>query len=345
MTPAAFRVGVTRDLEPWHRAAGRPDIGFELLDAAGVEWEFIASDAPKLDAELIAGYDALFVEGPAVPAGAVEGNERLAVVARFGVGYEKVDVDACTANGIAVTLARDGVRRPVAVSALTLILALSQRLLELDRLTRRGGWAERDAYMGLGLVGRTVGAVGLGNIGQELFRLLAPFDVERIAYDPYVEPAAATAAGSELADLETVCAESDFVVVLCALTPETSGLVDARLIGRMKPTAFLVNVARGPIVDQAALTEALRAGRIRGAGLDVFEREPIDPADPLLALENVIATPHSLCATDQCMRDCGVAACESILDVARGRAPRGLLNTEVLTTERWMARVAAGSRS
>ena len=130
--------------------------------------------------------------------------------------------------------------------------------------------------------------------------------------------------------LENLLRESDFVCVCCALTPETRHLLDAERIALMKPTAYLINVARGPIIDQAALTEALRSGTIQGAGLDVFETEPIDPQDPLLALENVILAPHALCWTDECFHGNGVSACGSILEVAAGRIPGPVVNRDVI---------------
>src|SRR5262245_62720892 len=163
--------------------------------------------------------------------------------------------------------------------------------------------------MGMGLTGRTLGVFGLGNIGREVFALAAPFGMRHLAHDPYADPAGAAAAGAELVGLEALLRESDFVCLCCALTPATRHLIDARRLALMKPTAYLVNVARGPVVDQAALTEALRQGRLQGAGLDVFEREPIDPADPLLRLDNVILAPHALCWTDECFRGNGVSAC------------------------------------
>jgi phosphoglycerate dehydrogenase-like enzyme len=141
-------------------------------------------------------------------------------------------------------------------------------------------------------------------------------------------------------DLDTLLSTSDVVVVLCALTPETRHLLDAERLARMKPTAFLINPARGPIVDQVALTAALRERRLRGAALDVFEPEPIDPADPLLALDTVIATPHALCWTDEWAFLTGRSAMESILAVARGEAPKFVVNREVLGTERFRAKLA-----
>jgi phosphoglycerate dehydrogenase-like enzyme len=302
----------------------------DLLDSGGIDWAFLSDDVDELSPQLIDRFDAVFVGGPRVTARSIMGSERLALLARFGVGHEKIDLNACTRAGILVTITPDAVRRPVAVAALTLLLSLSQNLRSLDQLTRGGRWRERANFLGVGLVGRTIGAVGLGNIGQELFRLIEHFGMRRLAYDPYVDAASARAVGAELVELDVLCRDSDFIVVMCALTPQTHHLLDAKRLELMKESALLVNVARGAVIDQTALTAALRERRIRGAGLDVFEQEPIDPADPLLSLDNVLLTPHALCSTDQCLRDCGASACASIVDVAAGRIPEFVVNRGVL---------------
>ena len=325
----SFRVGLTRDFLKPDGTMGFGDIGLGLLDRApGVEWEFLAADTRELSAEQVRGYDALLVLAPRVTAATLEGDNRLAVVARFGVGYDSVDVDACTRHDVLLTITPDGVRRPVAASVVTLVLALSHKLLQKDRLTRAGRWAEKADYMGMGLAGRTLGLIGLGNIGREVFELAKPFGMRHLACDPYVTPAAAQAIGVELTDLEALLRTADFVAVCCQLTAETHHLIDARRLALMKPTAYLVNTARGPIVDQLALAEALRERRIQGAALDVFEEEPVDPDDPILKLDNVIVTPHGICWTDECFLGNGQSACESILDVAAGRVPRYVVNRE-----------------
>jgi phosphoglycerate dehydrogenase-like enzyme len=347
--PGQFRVGVTRDFLGTDGRVAFGDIGLSLLDRQpGLSWEFLAEDTRELRADQVRRYDALLVLAPRVTAATLEGAERLAVVARFGVGYDTVDVPACTRNGVLLTITPDGVRRPVATAAMAFLLALSHKLLIKDRLTREGRWSEKLDHMGMGLTGRTLGLIGLGNIGRELCSLSRPFGMRLVAYDPHVEPEAAATAGVERMPLETLLRESDFVCVCCALTPETRHLLDAGRLASMKPTAYLINVARGPIVDQAALADALRAGKIQGAGLDVFETEPVDPGDPILALENVIVAPHALCWTDECFRGNGVSACESILEVAAGRIPGPVVNRDVigqpLLVEK-LRRIAEGART
>ena len=330
MNESIFRVGVTRDFLKPDGTSDLDDIANPLFDRAGLQWEYIAENTPALRAAQVRDYDALLVLGTAITAETFVGAERLAIIARFGVGYDKVDVSACTENGVLLTIAPDGVRRPVATSIMTFVLSLSHQLLIKDRLIRNGGWRDAYNYMGIGLVGRTLGLVGMGNIGKETFKLAKPFGMRHITFDPYVTPAEAAEVDAELVDLDTLMATADFVCVCCPLTEQTRGLIDARCIGLMKPTAYLINTARGPIVEQAALTEALQNQRIQGAGLDVFEQEPIGDDDPLLSLDNVIVTPHSICWTDECFEGNGRSACESIISVAAGRIPTYVVNRDVI---------------
>jgi D-3-phosphoglycerate dehydrogenase len=331
MSPApGFRVGITRDFLKPDGSLAFGEIGLDLLTQAGIAWEFLSEHAAELQPEHIAPYDALLVLAPHVTAATLARATRLKLIARFGVGYDNVDVPACTAKGVLVTITPDGVRRPVAQAALTFILALAGKLLVKDRLTRAGRWHEKLDHMGMGVTGRTLGVIGLGNIGREVFRVAAPLGMRHVGHDPFVSLSAAAAEGIQWLELDELLAAADFVCICCALTEATRGLIDARRIVLMKRTAYLINVARGPIVDQQALTAALAEQRIAGAGLDVFDPEPIDPSDPLLALDNVIVAPHALCWTDECFAGNGRSACQSILDVAAGRAPRHAVNPEAL---------------
>jgi D-3-phosphoglycerate dehydrogenase len=339
--PGTFRVGVTRDFLRPDGSLGFGDIGLGLLDAADdVEWEFLAEDVRELRAEQVAAYHGLLVQAPKVTAASLASADRLAIVARFGVGYDSVDVQACTRNGVALTITPDAVRRPVAAMAMTLLLAATHNLVMKDRLTRENRWSEKLNYMGMGVTGRTLGIVGLGNIGREILRLARPFDMRHLAFDPHVRPSDVGDLDVQLVDLDDLLHSSDYVMICCALTHQTHHLIDADRLSQMKLTAFLFNVARGPIVDQQALTEALQAGRIRGAGLDVFEKEPPDADDPILQLDNVILAPHALCWTDECFYAIGQTACQSILDVARSRVPKYIVNREVLASEAFKAKLA-----
>jgi D-3-phosphoglycerate dehydrogenase len=161
-----------------------------------------------------------------------------------------------------------------------------------------------------------------------------------IAHDPFVDKTVAAELGIELVSLEEVFRQSDVLSVSCPLTPETHHLVNAERLALMKPTAYFINTARGPIVDQKALTKVLAERRIAGAGLDVLEQEPPDPADPILKLDNVILAPHALCWTDQCFAGNGAADVKAVLEVQHGRVPRGVVNREVLESAAWKRRLA-----
>jgi D-3-phosphoglycerate dehydrogenase len=327
-----FRVALSGDFRKADGSPTYPDFDLApLAGAAGAEMAFLDPQNP-IRAEQLEDFDALILLAHRFTRDSVPKSGRLAVVARFGVGYDTVDVEACTEAGIALVITPDGVRRPVAVSIITLMLALTGKLFAKDRLTREAaaGFAKRSDYMGVGLVGRTLGSLGIGNIGAELFRLAKPFDLKFIAHDPYADPKLAAELGIELVGLEDVFRRSDVLSVSVPLTPETRHLVNAERLALMKPTAYLINTARGPIVDQKALTKALQDRRIAGAGLDVLEQEPPDPDDPILKLDNVILAPHALCWTDQCFAGNGAADVKAVLEVQHGRVPRGVVNRTVL---------------
>lgn len=336
-------VGISRDFLDPDGANLWGDIGLDGLDAAGIEWEYLGSDVPELRPEDVEGRPALLFAAPAVTRATFEGVRRPpAVLARFGVGYDTVDLAACTAAGVAVTITPDGARRPVATAALGMLLGIQLNLATKDRLVRTGRWSERTGWMGRGLTGRTIGLIGFGSTATDLAALLAPFSPRLLAYDPYCPPERAVEAGAELVPLDRLARESDAVIVMAVLTPETEHLVDAAFFAAMRPHAVLVNVARGPIVDEAALIDALTGGRIRGAALDVFEAEPIDPNNPLLGLDSVLLTPHSVAWTDEMSIGNGRSAVQAIIDTLAGRPARFVVNREVLDTP--AHRAAVGER-
>jgi phosphoglycerate dehydrogenase-like enzyme len=337
----SFRIGYTKDFLNDRGEVGWGDIALDLYDGvADIDVSYLDVDERTITPANAAGYDALGVLAPRITAELVDNLPQLAIVARFGVGYDTVDIDACTRNGIAVTITPDGVRRPMASVAMAFMLALAHRIIEKDRITREGGWGRKLDYMGYGITGRTLGAIGLGNIGRDFLSLAAPWGMRQIAYDPYVSPEQAAAIGVELVDLDTLMRESDYIVVLCKLTDETFHLINAERLRQMKPSAFLINIARGPIVDEPALYEALRSRQIRGAGLDVFEQEPVDLANPILTLDNVIVAPHALGWTDESARGIGTGVITSILAVREGRVPENLVNREVVDSPRFQEKLA-----
>jgi D-3-phosphoglycerate dehydrogenase len=325
-----FKLGIVRDVL---NAAGEPSFGGAALEVLkgnpALDWEYTAESMREITPDVAARYDALYVNSSRVSAATVaRGDCRLRIVARHGVGYDSVDVAALSAKSIVLTNTPIAIRRPVAVATLTLLFALAGRLFAKDRITRAGRWAERNDLMGTGLVGRTLGIVGGGGIGQELLKVSAPFGMRRIVADPYASDDAMRALDATLVPLERLIRESDFVVVACLLTEETRHLVGAPQFALMKPGAYFINVARGPIVDERALLEALRAGRIAGAGLDVFEQEPVDPANPLLGMDNVIVTPHALCWTDECFHAIATSGLQGVVEFSLGRRPAHVVNPE-----------------
>ena len=338
---AEFRVALSGDFRKADGSPTFPDFDLTpLLTAKNVETVYLDNFSP-LKGEQLADFDALILLAHRFDAGSVPKSGRLAVVARFGVGYDTVDVQACTTNDIALVITPDGVRRPVAVSIITFILALTGKVMVKDRLARMGGpgFAARSEHMGVGLVGKVLGSLGVGNIGAEMFRLAKPFDMKFIAHDPFADKAVAAELGIELVSLEELFALSDILCVNCPLTPETHHIVNAERLALMKPTAFFINTARGPIVDQKALTRVLQDRKIAGAGLDVFEQEPTDPNDPLLKLDNIITAPHALCWTDQCFAGNGAADVKAVLDVMMGQLPRGIVNREVVDRQGFKAKL------
>jgi phosphoglycerate dehydrogenase-like enzyme len=331
VTQEKFRVGITRDnLKP----DGKPifdEAVLAILDHPRIEWEWLPEIEAELSPETASRYDAVAVMLAKVTRRTVSTpNRRLKLVARFGVGYDMVDVPALTESGVLLTITPDGVRRPVASSALTFLLMLAHQVPVKDRLLREGRWGDRVNHMGVGLSGRTLGSIGIGNIGSELFRLTMPFAMRHIACDPYVTQQSVKPLGVRLVELDTLFRESDFVCVNCPLTEETRRLVGVRQFALMKPTAFFINTARGPIVDEQALYEALTTRRIAGAAIDVFEEEPTPADNPLLTLDNLIVTPHYICVTDECIATVAAGVFNSCRDLALGRVPRNVVNQQVL---------------
>jgi phosphoglycerate dehydrogenase-like enzyme len=326
-----FRVGVTADLARLWDATGLSHGRAQLDQAKGVTWE-ILPDVSELPPSCSGEFDGLLLLKPRVSSRTLSGGDRLRVIARWGVGVDNIDVDACTRHGVVVTIAPDGVRRPMAVAMLTFILALSTNLIHKHDAVRRGEW-DRAAYLGVGITDRVIGMVGYGNIARDFVKLARPLGAQLIAADPYVAPDSMDD-DVALVDLATVAKESDFLCISCPLTAETENLIDADAIALMKRTSFLINVSRGPIVDEAALIDALSRERIAGAGLDVFALEPLDPQSPLRSLPNVVAAPHSLGWTDELVAGNDRSAVSALLAVAAGKTPPHVLNPSALAHPR-----------
>jgi phosphoglycerate dehydrogenase-like enzyme len=342
LAASGFRIGLSADFRRDDGGLAFPDIGLSLLDGVGgVAYEFLHEYRPEYVPEQIAGYDVLISLKPRVTAQSLEGVSRLCAIGRCGVGYDNVDLTACTERGIAVYITPAGVVRPVAESILLLVLALSHRLLQKDRMVRQGRWAESTHRLGRAPRDRVVGTIGLGNIATEAVRLLRVLDVRRfLAFDPYASQQRAAELGVELVSLDELLQSSDYVLVNCPLNAETRGLMGKDQFAQMKSDAVLINSARGPIVNEAALIEALQSGQIGGAALDVFEKEPLSADSPLASMDNVILTSHSIAWTEELFRDMGRIDCEGALAIYRGEAPRHVVNPQVLESPRFLEKLS-----
>lgn len=272
--------------------------------------------------------DAVLVAMTQVDRDVIDRLERCRVIVRYGVGVDNIDLAAATERGIVVAFLPGYCTEEVANHALALLLASARRLPALDSHVKGGGWTRR-GEVPRPLYGETLGIIGFGRIGRALARRALALDLRLLAHDPYVDKDVMAAHGASKTDLDSLLRESDYVSLNASLTPETRGIVGRRELALMKESAFLINTARGPEVDETALVEALRERRIAGAALDVFEEEPLPPDRPLRALDNVILTPHmaffSRQSTARARREVGRAAAA----VLNGRWPKWVANPEV----------------
>jgi D-3-phosphoglycerate dehydrogenase len=306
-----------------------------LLDEFGAD--MAATDAEDEDAlvEATRDADALLVNRSLITRRVIQSLRRCQVIVRKGVGYDVVDVDAATERGILVCTLPDIWTDEVANQALALIMACNRRILQLDRSLRSGGWRSYKQVRVGQLRDEVLGIIGYGRIGSAVARRALPLGMEILAYDPYLPQPPPRESGVRLVDsLDGLLDRADFLSIHCPLTGETQHLISEPQLRRMKPTSYLINTARGPIIHQAALTRALQEGWIAGAGLDVFEQEPPDLADPLLKLENVVLAPHNGFYSDPSVERMHVRAAEEVIETLSGRWPRGLLNVELRTQPR-----------
>lgn len=311
-----------------------PRVALDFLPAAP-QSDAIPDDALKgLDALLMLGQ---YLRAPAIAAAA----DTLMAAGRAGAGTDKMDVEACTRHGVIVFNVPDALTEATAAGALALLLAAARNLAPLDHLTRAGRWDDRARYRGREIYRKTLGIIGPGRIGGELIRLMAPFAMRVLAYSPRLTPERAAGRGAEAVPLATLMAESDYIVVCCPLTVETEGLLSAAEIARMKPTAILVNVGRGPVIDQAALVRALQERRIGGAALDVFTVQPLPKDDPLTRLDNVLLCPHFVCNNVDLLGAVPTQVLQGFLRLLAGELPDDIVNPDVLTVPAFRAKHAA----
>ena len=254
-----FQIGFSADFLDENGSLVFPDIGLSLLDGVpGLSYDFLKDYRSEYEPAQLRNLDVVISLKPKVTEASLDGVDRLCAIGRCGVGYDNVDLQACTKHDIAVFITPAAVVRPVAESIVLFVLALSHNLVMKDRLVRRGQWTESTRQLGTEPRGRIIGTIGLGNIAKEAIRLLRPFDPARfLAFDPYVSSLEAEQLGVNKTSLDELLSEADYVLVNCALTPETRGLIGERELAKMKPTAVIINTARGPIIEQGSLIRAL----------------------------------------------------------------------------------------
>lgn len=326
-----FHVKLTAD---FFDASGRTkyaDIGLSQFSSAPqITAEPFAVHQPEIGPEQLAGANGVIVLTPKVTAASVAQARDLLAIGRFGVGYDAVDVPACTAADVVVFITAGAVDRPVAEATVGWMIALTHHMRTKDQLVRTGAWDTRSRYMGSELRDRTLGLIGLGGIARTVLALLANWGMKPpLVFDPFVDEAAAAQAGACKVTLEELLRESDFVSIHCPLTDQTRGLIGAPQLALMRPTAYLLNTARGGIVEEGALYDTLKSGRIAGAALDCFAHEPVLTPPKLAELDNVLFAPHCIAWTNELFRDIGRAACQGMIDLSVGKKPRGVVNPAV----------------
>jgi phosphoglycerate dehydrogenase-like enzyme len=339
---------------------GRPntELAWDLLDQTPhIRYGFLEDQRPKandptyqdrlysmeIQPQHVASANGIVVCRPYVKASAfTRGSANLVAIGRAGIGYDKIDLRACTENDVVVFNSPHGLTHSTASAAMIFILALSRRFFLQERIVREYRWALQAEAVGDDLPGQTLGIVGFGQTGRELARLIAPFHMRIISYSPHADPIQAKELGVALvSSLDQLLRESDYVSLNGRLDARTRRLIGERELGLMKPTAYFINVARGEMVDEEALVRFLREHRIAGAGLDVFETEPLPLASPLLSLDNVMLTPHWLASTRQAGRATIKPIIEGMLAVSKGELPPNILNPEVLEREGFRKKLAA----
>lgn len=316
---------------------GDPDHSLEagVLHGSGLDIDLVRLQTRE-PAELIpvvADADALMVQWATINRTVIEALTRCKVISRYGIGVDMVDLQAAGEHGIPVANVPDFCIEEVSDSTIGFIFDLSRRHFVLDRYVRAGGWGSGRPlpyWPPPRLCGQVVGIVGLGNIGRAVARKASTIDVKLLAYDPYVTPVQAADLHVELVSLAELLRQSDFVTLHCPLNAETRGLIGAPQLALMKPSACLINMARGPVVVQAALYEALANHKILAAALDVLEQEPPKADDPLLQLDNVIITPHTSSGSVEAVLQLRRDTAQNVVDALSGKLPRSIVNRNAL---------------
>ena len=331
MMEKMFRVLLTADFYDEKGQAKFADLGLSEFEAQPqIEHGTFVEHRQQIGPDQIADAQGVVVLTPAVTAESLSRSDNLIAIGRFGVGYDTVDVQACTDNDVVLYITSGAVDRSVAEATVGWMIALTHHVRAKDNLLRAGQWNRRTGYMGGELRDRTLGLVGMGGIGRAVVRLLRGFEMNQpLVFDPYIDSAAAKEMGVRLVELGELMKAADIVSVHCPLNDSTRDLIGAEQIELMKPTSYLLNTARGGIVNEDALYRALQTNRIAGAALDCFVGEPITMPHRFGELENVLLAPHCIAWTDEMFRDIGHAACRGMVDLSLGRQPNGVINREV----------------
>jgi D-3-phosphoglycerate dehydrogenase len=297
-------------------------------------WDVIVSN-PKEYTQHLSKTDALIVRSAVtVNGGVLSSAPKLRVIGRAGVGVDNVDLPAATLAGVLVMNTPGGNAISVAEHTFALMLSLARSIPAASASTKAGKWEKRK-FLGTELRGKTVGIIGLGSIGREVVKRAAAFEMRVIANDPYVNSQTAKDAGVDLVDLPTLYATSDYITLHTALTLESNHMLSREAFAKMKRGVRIVNCARGELIDQDALREAMTSGKVAGAALDVFEKEPPSADDPLLAMENFIATPHIGGSTEEAQETVGVRIAEQIVEYLQNGAALHAVNLPALTPEQY----------
>ncbi|MCI0787073.1 MAG: C-terminal binding protein [Chloroflexi bacterium] len=307
----------------------------EVLSSIGAD--IIEAPDPSEDTlvDLAADADAIMTCFAQVTDRVVRAARKCLVISRYGVGVDNIAVDTATAEGIPVTYVPDYCVDEVSDHVMALLLTWNRQIGFYDRTAKQGKWeGVRSPVPLVRLRGSTVGVVGLGRIGRAVSAKAKAFGMNVLAHDPYLAQADALALGVRLVDLQSLLAESDYVTIHTPLNSQTQGLIGARELAQMKPTAFLINCARGPIIDEAALYAALSERRIAGAGLDVMEQAAPSASNPIFSLDNVLVTPHVAFLSQQSVHELEVRTAQATVDVLQGRMPQFLVNPAVLPHSR-----------
>lgn len=301
------------------------------MAAAGIDWVVGQHRTPEAVLKAARQGDVVMVQSvrPLLTRTIIEQLSRCQCIVRLGIGYDSADLAAATEQGILVCNAPTYCVDDVADHSVALLLGSVRHIARQDRWIREGRWDRTGARPARRVKGHTLGLIGFGRIARAVVERVSGFRLTVLAYDPFVEPETMAALGVHKAGLDELLAQSDFISVHCPLTPETQHLLGGREFELMKGGVFLINTSRGPIVEEAALAEALGSGKVWGAGLDVFEQEPLPLDSPLRAYDNLIFTPHVGANSEESVADLYRTGCEIAQDIAQGRWPQGVVNPEV----------------